>query len=324
MSRDSRIKWTLIGLTVCAAGALIHSEGLQFPARDAVSPLAIALLLGAFGYYYHRRHEESFVACLNALLHVTLYTAAYSVLMYAAATLNRPLVDDWLMGSDALVRVHVPDIMAWADAHPRCEALLQVAYNSLLWQTPLVIVVLGFTGDRKSLEQFVLQFMLGTWICAVVFCLWPAAGPFTGYAFAPNETQARYLQHLHELRDGVRTVVTWRGAEGLITFPSFHTTWALLLAWSVRRHPVVLVVSAVLNGAVIAATMTTGWHYFTDVIGGVVLAIGVIGITTHSAAAMQETSRRMVHRLRRMSPPSQRRTTPEVCTNAHQFSRDAR
>lgn len=306
MSRDSRIKWTLIGLTVCAAAALIHAEGLHFPPSDAVSPLVIAPLLGAFGYYYHRRNEESFVACLNALLHVTLFTAAYSVLMYAAATLNRPLVDDWLMGGDALARVHLPDIIAWADAHPRIAALLQAAYNSLLWQTPLVIVVLGFAGDCKSLEQFVLQFMLGTLICAAVFCLWPAAGPFTGYGFAPNETQARYLQHLHELRDGARTVVTWRGAEGLITFPSFHTTWALLLAWSVRRHPVVFVVSAVLNGAVIAATMTTGWHYFIDVLGGALLTVGVIALTSHSAMTMQETSRRMVHRLRRMSPPVKR------------------
>jgi hypothetical protein len=312
MSRDSRIKWTLIGLTVCAAAALIHVQGLYFPPADAVSPLAIAALLGAFGYYYHRRGEESFVACLNALLHVTLYTAAYSVLMYAAAALNRPLVDDWLMRCDALARVHVPDLVAWSADHPRIEALLRTAYNSLLWQTPLVIVVLGFTGDRKALEQFVLQFMLGTWICAVAFCLWPAAGPFTGYGYAPNPTQARYLEHFHELREGVRTIVTWRGAEGLITFPSFHTTWAILLAWSVRRHPAVFVLSLVLNAGVIAATMTTGWHYFTDVVGGAVLAVGVIAITTHSAAAMHETSRRMLHRLGRITPPSKRRAVEDA------------
>lgn len=313
MSRDSRIKWTLIGLTVCAAAALIRVEGLHFPPLDAISPLVLAALLGGCGYYYyHRRGEESFVACLNALLHITLYTAAYSVLMYAAAAHNRPLVDDWLMGCDALARVHLPDIVAWSADHPRIEALLRVAYNSLLWQTPLVIVVLGFSGDRKALEQFVLQFMLGTWLCAVVFCLWPAAGPFTGYGFAPSATQAVYLQHLHELRDGVRTLVTWRGAEGLITFPSFHTTWALLLAWSVRRHAVVFVVSAVLNAGVIVATMTTGRNYFTDVLGGAVLAVGVIALTTHSAAGMHDTSRRMVQRLRRMSPPSKRQRASQV------------
>lgn len=310
MSRDSRIKWTLIGLTVCAAAALIRVQGLEFPAADALSPLTIAALLGAAALFYHRRREESFVACLNALLHVTLYTACYSVLMYAAAALNRPLIDDWLMGCDAVARVHVPDLMAWATANPMIERGLRIAYNSLLLQTPLVIVVLGFTGDRRALEQFVLQFMLGTWICLVVFCAWPAAGPFSGYGFTPNATQARYLDHLHQLRDGVRTLITWRNAEGLITFPSFHTTWALILAWAVRRRPWLFVLSGCVNAGVILATMTTGWHYFTDVVAGVVLAVGVITLTTHSASELTEMSHGMLRRLRRVSVPASRRRAP--------------
>ena len=60
MSRDSRIKWTIIGLTVCAAAALIQVQGLHFPPADAISPLAIAGLLGVAAWYYHRRGEESF------------------------------------------------------------------------------------------------------------------------------------------------------------------------------------------------------------------------------------------------------------------------
>ena len=311
MSRDSRIKWTLIGLTVCAAGALIRVHNLEFPAADALSPLVIAALLGGAAGYYHRRGEESFVACLNALLHVTLYTACYSVLMYAAAALNRPLIDEWLVTSDALVRVHVPEIMEWAAAHPYVERGLQLVYNSLLLQTPLVIVVVGFSGDRKTLEEFVLQFMLGTWICLVVFCVWPAAGPFSVYGFEPNATQARYLEHLHSLRDGTRTLVTWRGAEGLITFPSFHTTWAMLLTWALRRRPWLFTLSLLVNSGVILATMTTGWHYFTDVLGGGLLAMGVISLTTRSAADIYEMNGGMLRRLRRVAKPVKRRALEE-------------
>lgn len=309
MSRDSRIKWTLIGLTICAAGALIHVQGLHFPPEDAGSPLGLAVLLAAAAAYYHSRNEESFVACLNALLHVTVYTACYAVLMYAAAVLNRPFVDDVLMRLDAVAGVHVPGVVAWSRAHPHIEAVLQLAYNSLLWQTPLVIGVLGFSGDRRALEQFVLQFMLGTWICLVGFCLWPAEGPFAGYGLQPSETQSRYLAHLRELREGVRTVATWRGAEGLITFPSFHTTWAVLLAWSVRRRPWLFGASVLLNGAVVIATMTTGWHYFADVVAGGAVAAAVVGATTRSAAQLQETSRRMLRRLGRFAVPAARRGT---------------
>ncbi len=288
MSRDARLKWILIGITACATGALLTLQELSFPADDAISPLAIAGVLGAVAAFYHWRGEPRFVACLNALLHVTLYTACYSVLMYAAAALNQPLVDAELMRLDGRMGMHLPSIVEWAQSRPEIQRGLRIAYNSLLWQTPLVIVILGFSGDRRSLERFVLQFMLGTLVCLVCFCFWPAEGPFAGYGFAANEAQTRYLQHLHELRDGTRTIVTWRGAEGLITFPSFHTTWALLLAWAVRHHRLVFVPGLLLNAAVIAATLTTGWHYGVDVAGGVVLGVAVIAIS-HSVNRTHRT-----------------------------------
>jgi membrane-associated phospholipid phosphatase len=276
MIRDSHIKWIIIAVTALVAAGLIVTLGMSFPLGDAVSPLVITVLLGAGAYYYHRRGERSFVTCLNALLHVTLFTACYSVLMYACGAIGRPLIDDWLVQLDARCGVHLPDIVAWSKNNPSIERPLQWAYNSLLFQTPLVIVVLGFAGDLRRLERFVLQFMLGTWLCAIVFAAAPAAGPFAAYGYAPNATQAHYLQHLHELREGVRTVVTWRGAEGLITFPSFHTTWAMLLAWAFWGRMRWFVPSVMVNAAVIAATMTTGWHYFTDVVGGAVLGVTLI------------------------------------------------
>jgi membrane-associated phospholipid phosphatase len=92
-----------------------------------------------------------------------------------------------------------------------------------------------------------------------------------------------------ELREGVRTAVTWRGAEGLITFPSFHTTWALLLAWAFRGRPRWFVPSAVLNAAVIVATLTTGWHYFADVAAGAALGVAVIWWTEIADSAAAST-----------------------------------
>lgn len=280
MSRDSRDKLALIVATVVATAVLMSARGLSFPAEDAVNPLVIAGLLAAGAIWYRRKGEETFVLCLSALLQVTLYTACYSVLMYAVAALGRPLVDDSLRHADAALGVHVPALVDWSRSHPEIERLLQLAYNSLLWQTPAVIVLLGFTGDSRRLTGFVRQFMLSTLACAVIFALWPAEGPFSAYRFSPSATQARYLEHLHSLRDGARTLITWRGAEGLITFPSFHTCWAILLAWSVSGRRFLFPLAVVLNGAVIVSTMTTGWHYFADVLGGIGLAVGAIAVST--------------------------------------------
>ena len=279
MSRDSREKLALIVATIVAAGVLMLARGLSFPTEDAINPLAIAALLGAGAIWYRRKGEETFVLCLAALLQITFYTACYSVLMYAVAALPRPLVDASLRHADAACGVHVPALVDWTRSHPEIERLLQLAYNSLLWQTPAVIILLGFSGDRRRLTGFVRQFILSTLACAIIFALWPAEGPFAAYGFAPSPTQARYLEHLHGLRDGTRTLISWRGAEGLITFPSFHTCWAILLAWCTCGRRFLFPVMVALNGAVIVSTMTTGWHYFADVIGGVVIAAGAIALS---------------------------------------------
>lgn len=276
MSRDSREKLGLIALTAVIAAGVIADRGLSFPPRDAVNPFGIACLLGAAAAFYARRGAENFVLCLESLLHVTLYTASYSVLMYALAAFGRPCVDPQLAACDAALGVHLPSIVAWTGAHPSIQQVLQLAYNSLLWQTPLVIVLLGFAGRREDLQGFVRQFILSTLACALVFAIAPADGPFAAYGYEPSATQARYLEHLHQLRDGTRTTVTWRGAEGLITFPSFHTCWAILLTWSVRRWWWALAPFAIVNALVIASTLTTGWHYFADVLGGTVVAAGSI------------------------------------------------
>ncbi len=84
------------------------------------------------------------------------------------------------------------------------------------------------------------------------------------------------LEHLDAVRSGARTVVSWRNAEGLITFPSFHAIWGVLLilaCFSDRylRWPMLL-----LNGLMIVATIPAGMHYLTDVItGGAICALVV-------------------------------------------------
>jgi membrane-associated phospholipid phosphatase len=59
---------------------------------------------------------------------------------------------------------------------------------------------------------------------------------------------------------------------GIVSFPSFHTVWAIFAAsalWGFRylRVPLVL-----LSTSIVLSTLTTGWHYLVDVLAGIVLA----------------------------------------------------
>lgn len=280
MSRDSLLKLAIIVCVIALNVVLMSSRGIQVPRTEFAVPAAAIMLLTVFGLFYRWRRVDSFVMCLLGLGHVVVFTSAYTLLMYSAGTFSAPLTDQYLVHFDHACGISLPAIVAWAQAHPTITGLLKIAYDSLLLQTALVVIVLGMTGRRVPLEQFVLQFILTALLTVLGFVFFPAIGPFESYGYAMDASQERYVEHLMALRAGEMSVFTLSGAEGLITWPSFHTTWAILLAWAFRRHKWLFAPAIVVNLAVIASTMTTGWHYFADVVAGAAVAVAAIWMTT--------------------------------------------
>jgi membrane-associated phospholipid phosphatase len=54
--------------------------------------------------------------------------------------------------------------------------------------------------------------------------------------------------------------------------PSFHVIWAILCAAALWGYRPLRVPVALLSIMIVFSTLTTGWHYFTDVLAGVVVA----------------------------------------------------
>ncbi|MFM9960690.1 MAG: phosphatase PAP2 family protein [Planctomycetaceae bacterium] len=290
MSLHTRFILLLVALTAASIFSLVRLLELSFPAADLVKPSLIVVGLGLFAEFYRRRQNEQFVTIIAALMQIVAYSTCFTTLMYAVCALNRPLVDAQMMRFDAACGIHLPSIVEWAKQHPAMQRVLSFAYSTMLPQTALIIAVLGFANQRRELQGFVRQFLLSSLVVLAAFALWPAAGPFVGYDYPPACDQARYLAHFESLRSGERTLITWRDAEGLITFPSFHTAWALLLISAVRRNRWLLAPSVLLNLAVIVSTLTTGWHYFADVCSGVAVAVVAIA-ASHALEAVFEQQR---------------------------------
>lgn len=271
-NRDTRLKAGILLGTLCVGGALAGWLGLRFPWSDSIAPFAVVAVLGPCAAFYQRRRVEPFVISLLACMQILLFTACFTILMYSLAALGAPLVDEFLMAADAALGIHTPDIVRWAQSRPWLYEGIGWAYDSVIVQTLCVILILGFRGERRAVEQYVLRFMLALLITAALFAVLPAKGPFATYGLAARPTQQRYLQHLEGLRSGELRSVSLREAEGLVTFPSFHTTWAILLAAAFWHRKRLFLPFALLNGVVIVGTLTTGWHYFADVLGGVAVA----------------------------------------------------
>ncbi len=271
MTRDTALKWLVIAAAVLLDAILLRALDLKLDLQSLIRPLGFAALLTVVGLYYRWRRESEFVLCVNALLHLVLFSSSYTILMYCLAAFNRPLIDPLLVDVDAGLWCHLPAIVNWAKAHPTVEHVLQSAYDTLLPQTAL-IAVLGLVGDRRPLEAFVQRFMISALLTAAVFYAYPAAGPFDAFGYELSDVQARYMAHFEALRGGEMETISLQQAEGLITFPSFHATWAILLALSCWHRRWLFALSAVLNGMVLIATLTTGWHYLADLFAGIIVA----------------------------------------------------
>ena len=289
MSCDSLVKWALIAFLALTSALIISANGLVFPATDFTRPLVICGVLMLVGGFYCRRRVEEFAISAHALAQIVAFSACYTVTMYCVASLGTPLADDWLANVDAVCGLCIADITAWANGVPKISRLLKIAYDSMLIQTALVIMVLGLTKDRRKLESFVLCFMVSAIVALFLFACVPAEGPFCTYGYEPGPAQQRFLTDFHAMRSGERVLVTWQQAEGLITFPSFHTTWALILAWALRGSRCLFVPASLLNLAVVISTMTTGWHYFADVLGGTLLAAGSVLVASRLSSWLYES-----------------------------------
>jgi membrane-associated phospholipid phosphatase len=189
---------------------------------------------------------------------------------YAAAALNRPLVDPWLAAADARLGIHVPSLVAWTQARPWAAGILQFAYVTLVPQMILLIAAIWWRRDRQALWQYVVTYHICAFVTVLSSAFWPSEAPFTYYGFTVLLDFTRFMDHFHGLREGTMTVVPFGNIEGLISIPSFHVIGGLLLT-SAAQKTRLFVPIAILNTLLIISTVMIGVHYAVDVLAGITL-----------------------------------------------------
>src|SRR5699024_1918630 len=133
-------------------------------------------------------------------------------------------------------------------------------------------------------EYIVLTFWCGL-VVTIVGSLLPAKGAVAYLATAdiknalPAYSGTYHLVPLHLLRNAEVFVIGTHKLEGLITFPSFHTVWAMLVAYMWRGTGPIFPLMIFYAALVIASTPLVGGHYFIDIAAGAIIAVLAIGIS---------------------------------------------
>jgi FtsH-binding integral membrane protein len=238
------------------------------------------------------------IRAIQTILHGVLYLAITCfcgvLAAYATQRFAFPLQDRQLEAADLALGVNWFDIVHWVDHRPVVHAVLKAAYYTMSAQIALPVVILAFSDRTNEVRQYLLSFVIALTITIIVAAFLPAASPMALVDQATFHvlrfTGATPVEHLMHLRSAAPLTICG-GLGGIIRFPSFHATVAILTPLTLRGYRGLFPALLILDAAVLCSTITEGAHYAVDIPAGVGVAFAacflaklVLGTNDYSSA----------------------------------------
>jgi hypothetical protein len=277
----SRALWTLI-LTISAFSLVVWAAtGVGLKGLELLALLAVVAGLLAISAVYTRLRPDARLARLaRGMAELCLLVFMIGSLSYSGATLAMPLRDDWLHAADQMLGFDWRYWLGVLDAHPRIHQILVVAYHSMLPQTVFLVVALAAVRAYHCLDRYLLSYGIAAVVTVAIATAMPALSPIVHLGITPSDhpnivlaVPMEFQDQARALRDGSLRMIDLSGAQGLVTFPSFHTVSAVVLILAFSAVPYLRWPAFVLNGLMLVAIPIEGSHYIVDVIAGAALAL---------------------------------------------------
>jgi len=245
----------------------IHTDILS----RVIAVIAVLSMTIALPAYWHDRTRIDLRDSALTIPWAFVLAALLPFPLLIAARLRMPLEDQLFARIDQAFGVRVPEIAAWAAQHWLGKAV-NYSYPLLTPMLLAAIFVPALAGKGDAAREFLYANLLAFAMAAPMFALLPAVGPWFYFHFAPTPTQMYCQTELLGLRLPGPYSFLSQGA-GFVSFPSFHVIWAVLSARALWGFRLLRVSILVLAGLIVLSTMTTGWHYFSDVVAGALVAV---------------------------------------------------
>lgn len=273
--------WVLIGALVVAAGGAGGLTGVGVRPLQTLGIVGFSTaMLGIAAIYVWPRPDERLSRLFRASAEFVLITFLAGMLSYIGTSLGRPLWDDTLLAWDRAIGFDWPAWLAVLDGLPAFNTMLVLAYHSMLPQFALLIVALVTVRAFRALDVMLIGYGLAAILTVAISTVMPALSPVIHLGIMPDmhpnislAVGREFAEHAYALRDGTLKMIDLSGAQGLVTFPSFHTVGAILLALGFWQVPWLRWPGLALNGLMLLAIPINGSHYMVDVIAGAAVAV---------------------------------------------------
>lgn len=217
----------------------------------------------------------------------TAFTNAGVKLNYLLSPTTEGNIDAWLAKIDSSFGFNWVEYVLQFEGRPTITWLLSVIYQSSLFQLLCMILILGFSGRSRNLENFFLVGIGSSLISITIWSLWPSFGP--AILKVPDNIfekidlviNSDYVNHLKAVSNGLVIEINPQSIRGLIAFPSMHTVMALMslyFSWKSYFFKYFFVLNLFMPFAIILH----GGHHLVDVVGGIVVFWLVLSIVIYT------------------------------------------
>ena len=230
-------------------------------------------LTGAGIFYQTRRSEPRIAAMLMGAAFLCAFSAAASMLNYFLLTAHGPRIDVALAAADRALGFDWSAAMTAMAGHPLLGRLFFLAYNIVLPEIALMMVMLGWSGNTDKTYRFCIAVAAGALASIFLWALAPSFGAMSVYHLPPAIARAAAASVNGEY-GGVLVAMLRNGpgfispadVRGLIGFPSYHGVLALIVIWYGRSLPRLFWPLLAANFLVLVATPVQGGHHLVDVL----------------------------------------------------------
>jgi hypothetical protein len=277
---------------ILALGALVVGmcdvTATRFTGTASVIGFVAFFLLCRGAYVTLRPASTEVHVAIESFAAMLAYPVVAVPLSYVAARSGRPEFDEMLRKADLALGF---DWAAWAqflEHHPWLLYGQEVAYNSILFQPILILLVLPVAKGGLRGFHFMRAILFAISLSVAVFWFFPAA-------MEPAHAASWYPDY-HALRGPGAVSFSIHSVGGIVSFPSFHAASAVLFAYSMRGLGVLTGLIWAFNLTMLTAAPYFGYHYLTDIIAG-------IGVAVVSIVAAHLSERYFTYAPVVMSPP---------------------
>jgi membrane-associated phospholipid phosphatase len=266
------LEWLSIAVLVLIDVAWAVRIGLSL----SVSPLDFAVpLLSLAAIILLRtivRREQGWLTAEYFLLSGAA-VSAFGVLSYLCCAAAYPLVDEQLLRLDLAMGFDRQYWFRLLQDHPAVMRVLKAAYESLVYQCLYFTILFGLLRRKAELrEMFWIVFIAGL-LTSAGSMFFPA---FSAFETIDLKSVGEYLPDMKQLRSGANLHFAFGELSGIVTFPSFHTTMALVYAYAFRRTGPIGYLIVAINLAMLVSIPYFGGHYLVDMIAGAGVAVAAI------------------------------------------------